>query len=507
MSALRATAMLEALETGRAARVTAVRHLHLSDDPFVLVPLGLAGEACAPLAVMCGTDRTRPHLLVVPQPRNRDQRFAFAVRLGRILLDYLARCRADAETYLVGRSREERSRYTSAPQLLVPNRGGVEFVRLLGRSTRLRRVDGPFAVSPDVPRLGMWLTWFADQAEHPGGNLLGAMTDALCAHWATGQSPAEDGNLAALLAWIDPPRGMDGAFAALLALDPAQCPPAGPATDPLFDQNELGPAMAAYDAAGSDNARAGALRILTTALESQLRPTWDLMWRGVDLLCGLRPGARVEQRWARDRAAFTDFSVYLDGDAWPQPRRDNAARAAQRLALLEEETAHYQVQRAFDDPMVMAEYELAGDAFHGTVVAVQGDRMVSSRTSTRSVYRPMLTVSFTLRPRIELGVTLFTPRRADQCARVLAIRPAGAVHETKALWEVDLQIEKGMGRRPPAVEGVLPNVGEEVCYTTLSPNAGMFGTLPTAQETPWTHGGPPNDRYEPTDDDAREEWQ
>ena len=55
-----------------------VRHVHVSDRPLVFIPLALAGEANAPLAAMVGDDAGAPRLLVVTQPRNRDQRFAFA---------------------------------------------------------------------------------------------------------------------------------------------------------------------------------------------------------------------------------------------------------------------------------------------------------------------------------------------------------------------------------------------------------------------------------------------
>ena len=65
------------------------------------------------------------------------------------------------------------------------------------------------------------------------------MTTALADHWATGQSDLEDANLAALLGWIDPAAGLTGQQAARLAEDPVQCPPAGPVTDPTFDNEVL----------------------------------------------------------------------------------------------------------------------------------------------------------------------------------------------------------------------------------------------------------------------------
>src|SRR5690606_3995796 len=145
------------------------------------------------------------------------------------------------ETVRTERSRETRERFVAAPQILVPNRGGIGFVRLFGRSTRFRRTTGEYAVDPSVPVLGQWLTFFAERTEHPGSCMLLAATDALALHWATGQSAVEDQNLASLVGWISPPAGLSGPEAAALAEDPVECPPAGPATDPSFDNEVLAP--------------------------------------------------------------------------------------------------------------------------------------------------------------------------------------------------------------------------------------------------------------------------
>src|SRR5260370_34279959 len=82
MSTLTSLARALAADRGVAQRIATVRHVHLGDRPLVLVPLALAGEANAPLAAMVGDDPHALRLLVVPQPRNRDQRFAFAAELA-----------------------------------------------------------------------------------------------------------------------------------------------------------------------------------------------------------------------------------------------------------------------------------------------------------------------------------------------------------------------------------------------------------------------------------------
>ncbi|HEX6498733.1 MAG TPA: hypothetical protein VF054_06830 [Micromonosporaceae bacterium] len=494
MSALTALARVEAVAIGRARPIATVRHVHLADRPLVVVPLALAGEANAPLAALVGTAEDSPTLLVVPQPRNRDQRFAFATLFAAHVLPHVTGYRGATEIVPGGRGKPDRQRALDAPQLLVPNSGGVAFLKLFGRSTRFRRIDGPYPVDPSVPLLGRWLTFFAERAEHPGSCLLLAMTEALALHWATGQSALEDANLAALLGWIDPPPGMTGAQAAAAAEDPSTSPPAGPTTDPTFDNEILAPAIEAYQrSAGDAAATRRALAHLESVLYSQLEPTWRLMWRGVDMLRGLPPGASVAARWTEDRDAYTFFAAHLDEGGPPQPRRDGAVAAAARLHRLEQAAMTYQAQRAFDDPLVMAEYRLTGEAFAGEVVSVDAARVVGEGRSRK--LRPLVTVRSVDPVRPVPGTKLRCPEFPRQTGVVVDVDGADVV----------LELSGGMGNVRVAPAGTIPEVGQRVVYSSAFDDYQAVATWPASEETPWTHGGPPPD-YQPTDEDATEEW-
>ena len=497
MSTLTALARARAVARQIAQPTCTVRHLHVSDHPLMFIPLTLAGEANAPLAALIGDDRTAPQLLVVNQPRDRDQRFAFAAALGRVVIGYIEAFLAVAETVPSAPGREPRQRFADAPQVLVPNRAGIGFVRLLGRSTRFRRSAGEYAVDPVVPVLGRWLTFLAERSEHPGSCLLLAVTDALALHWASGQSAVEDQNLAALLGWIGPPPGMTGPEAAAAAEDPLTWPPAGPATDPTFDNEVLAPLIAAYGRAGGDDrARGRAESALRAALFSQLTPTWGLMWRAVDLLRALPPAARVAPRWDSDKDSFTAYDAHLRAGGPPQPRRDSAVAATRRLDWLERAQADYATQRALDDPLVMAEYRMTGEAFVGTVIAAQPGRIDAS--GRRRKLRPLITVSTEDLVRVEAGTVLTSPARPGQKAQVVSVsagRPADVV----------LELSGGMGRALTPAPGSVPEAGERLCYATLSDSFHPLGSFPSREETPWTHGGPPPE-YVPADEDASEVW-
>lgn len=515
MSLISTLARLEAVESGRAQPLATVRHRRLSARPLVFVPLTTAGEAGAPLGALVGTDRDAPRLLTVAQPRDRDLRFAFLADLAEVLLPHLdayaddvepaERNETDPETGK--RVKVEVDLCVDAPQLIVPNRPGVDFVRLLGRSMRFRRTaeqdpDTPYPAPARVPLLGRWLTHYGERARVPGSSLLLAATDLLNRHWATGQSSLEDQHLGALLAWIDsPPDGGSGRDAALRAETARDgrgqllCPPAGPATDPAFDNRLLAPAIDEYDRArqslgaaedglGADE-QLGRLtraeREIRALLESQARPTWDAVWRGIDLLRELPEGARVADRWTRDRWSFTGHRDRVRSGEPPQPRHDDAVTAAQKLASRETAQGQLEAQEALDDPLVLAGRRLSGEAFIGEVT----DVVMAYSESRRPSPRPLITLYCEDSP--QLGERTKVYRSLDgkpQSAEFVGWDPAG-----DGTLVVRLTDRMGRGKEP--AEGSLPEKGDRIAWTLFEHEQRGGPKLPSTEETPWTHGGPP----------------
>ncbi|MFG3405934.1 hypothetical protein [Streptomyces sp. NPDC048142] len=529
MSLITTLARLEAVDTGRAQPLATVRHRHLTARPLVLVPLTTAGEAGAPLGALVGTDRDAPRLLAVAQPRDRDLRFAFLAELAEAVLPHIeayadvvepagqggaSRPKAGGETHpATGEStKDEAELCTDAAQLIVPSRAGVEFVRLLGRSMRFRRTaeddpDTPYPAPARVPLLGRWLTHYGERARVPGSSLLPAVTDLLNRHWATGQSSLEDQHLGALLAWIDPPAGSSGAEAALraeLARDgdgQLLCPPAGPATDPDFDNRLLAPAIERYDrartafASAEDglaaDARLGELsdaeREIRSLLAKVLLPTWDAVWRSLDLLRELPEGSRVQDRWTRDRWSFTGHRDRVRSGEPPQPRRDDAVTAARKLASRETAQAQLEAQEALDDPLVLAGRRLAGEAFLATVSDVEMAYTESKRPSPR----PLVTVRTDERP--QLGGRTKVYRSLDgkpQTAEFVAYAPDPPQEQEGEILLV-LRILDRMGRSKEPAPGSVPKPGERIVWTLFEHDQRGGPKLPDPEETPWTHGGPP----------------
>ncbi|MFI1506732.1 hypothetical protein [Streptomyces sp. NPDC020597] len=527
MSLITALARLEAVATGRAQPAATVRHRRLSEQPLVFVPLTTAGEAGAPLGALVGTERDAPRLLVVPQPRDRDLRFAFLAELADVVLPYLdsyadhveSAERAETDPETGKRVKVEVELCADAPQLIVPSRAGVDLVRLLGRSMRFRRTaeqdpETPHPAPPRVPLLGRWLTHFGERSRVPGSSLLLALTEVLGRHWATGQSSLEDQHLGALLAWIDPPPGETGAAAALraeLARDAdgqLRCPPAGPATDPAFDNKLLAPAIERYDrartalAAAEDGMQADDRLGALTAAEREIRelvrsrtlPTWNAVWAGLDLLRALPEGAHVEERWTRDRWSFTGHRDRVVAGEPPQPRRDDAVTAANKLATREREQARLEAQEALDDPLAMAARRLAGEAFAGEVV----DVVMAYGEGRRPSPRPLVTVRTDDRP--HLG------ERA-KAYRSLGGKPQAAEFVERVAEDlIVLRIVDKMGRGKEPEAGTVPEKGDRLCFTLFEHEQRGGAKLPDPEDTPWTHGGPPGEQApEPPDSVTQED--
>lgn len=510
MSLLNTLARLEAVRAGRAQALATVRHRHLSERPLVLVPLTTAGEAGAPLGAMFGTDPEEPRILVIPQPRDRDLRWEFLAELAGHVVPYLEEY-ADAVELIEGRETDPETglKVTSelcldAPQLIVPSRAGIEYVRLLGRSMRFRRTaeedpENPYPAPALVPLLGRWFTHLAERSRVPGSSMLLAATDLLSRHWATGQSKLEDQHLQALLAWIDPPEGRSGAEWALRAElgrgagGQLLVPPAGPTTDPAFDNKLLAPAISKFDAARAagpregDGVRAAGLAVRQLVVD-QMESTWRATWQAIGVLRELPPGERTVDRWTGDRWSYTGHRDRVRAGEAPQPRRDDAVTAARKLATRENEQVRLNAQEALDDPLVMAGRRLTGEAFAGEVTEVVMEWTESKRPSPR----PLVTVVTEDRPQLADRDPDGSGGGGGKVFRSLDGRPQSARF---VRWEEDgrlvLRILDKMGRGKEPEAGSVPEKGDRVCWTLFEHDSRGGPKLPDAEQTPWTHGGPP----------------
>ena len=406
----------------------------------------------------------------------------------------------------------------------MPNPNAAAFLRLLGRSTRLQADRGRVRGPPDRPA--------ARPLAHPlrrtgrGPRLGPAAADDDRAGRPLGDRPVRPrGRQPGRAARLDrPARRPDRARrrpgwprTRSAARRPARSP-----TRPSTTRCSSGgsQAITGRDRAGRRRRPSPARRRRwTPRCARQLEPTWELMWRGASPCWRRCPRRRTRSGGGRPTAGRSPArSAWLREGGAPQPRRDSAVAAARRLARLEREQQRLAVERAYDDPLVMAEYRLTGEAFAGTVVDGRPDP-ARHRAARRPSSAPWLTVRDHRRGHRRAWRGAHLPRTRPgsrdgqrSCRRVRRHRRRPAETTTTTTTTATPRRHPGHPRAQAAAWAApwpprpapSPAVGDEVTYTTLRDDFQPAPQFPSREDTPWTHGGPPPE-YVPTDDDAQED--
>lgn len=151
------------------------------------------------MAVAFGTLDAAPQIITRWNPLSRES--GDLEPLAESLAGYLADCQ-EAE-YL--------------PRIWMPNPAARYQFELLGHRYRTNK-----AASEALQRMGKQCRALAEESRVPGQQVVAVASEVLATHVATGQSPAADGHLGALMAWVRPVPGVDPAEeAARRALTPA----------------------------------------------------------------------------------------------------------------------------------------------------------------------------------------------------------------------------------------------------------------------------------------------
>lgn len=469
MSALDTLLAVEAFVSGTAQRRATVRHRHLDSAPMVIVAYQMAGEAGAPLGMMYGTMIGESRLLVAPEPRNREIRFREVFNpFAEDFVNWL-------DTYS---ERDPEDQCVRCPQILVPNRGTLEFVgSVLGRSLRYLRSSTDFFVPDPTITLGAHATWFAQQSETPGSCVLVAATDLLRRHWATGQSGLEDEDLHVLLSWIDPPNDQSGrAAAAQMEADRVNgiVPSAGPTPDPSWDRDILEPLLDSFNTARGQDASPAVVASLSgptrSAVGKALGHAWRSTWRAHHLLSELQVGASVPHRWASDSRTWTSHLTRVEQNRAFFRTRDSARQSAWMIKSREDAQQALELAEVLDDPMTLAGLVADGEALHGEIVDIDRDHREVPPGGTRPVVRQLIS--------LELP------------------EPCALPQHTILRWTDRMQLETELmridGRRcvlkvVAGMRGDIPETGMEASFVALEHRP--YPMPSTVPGIPWTHQG------------------
>lgn len=130
----------------------------------------------------------------------------------------------------------------------------------------------------------------------------------------------------------------------------------------------------------------------------------------------------------------------------------------------------------------MAGRRLAGEAFQGTVTAVE----MAFSEGKRPMPRPLVTLRTDDQPQLSEGGKLYRPL-ADGRTQTAEYVASGDGERGMLV----VRLTGGMGRGKTPEPGSVPEPDDVVCWTLFehAPRGGP--ELPDPEDTPWTHGGPP----------------
>lgn len=447
---------LRAASTGRAQRKTLLRHVHLIDEPFAIVAYHLAGDEGAPLAFMFGTSPGAAALVVVPEPRNRELRFAALASFGEALNSYL-----------------EAS--TDGPQLLFANDATANWLLdLVGSYTRYVTNNGNRPAPESIGRAGKNMSYLYELMTVPASSIVLRATDFLSAHFQTGQLGTEDLNLGAQLAWITASGEMTASEAALAA---EQSAPAGPLSDPEWDARFLENFMTDWRrsrrAADPDSRQ----RVLRAHLEeearAQLLSGWTWMWQAREVLQALSPAPYVTTRFTEDLDKWTEHVERMQRDEARFAARPDARYTAARLRHHEHQAELAEARGVGSDPLILARIAVKGEVVDGQVLAA--DLTATQGRSSRPVLEVQPEAPCTLAP----GSKVFLTRTMRV---TMEIGPA----RRSPMDPVTLTVLSGANI--PRTRALLPRVGERLVASSRGLPRDPFVSMGAG--VPWTHALP-----------------
>lgn len=485
MNAVEELQRLRAAEMQTAMPLASVRHVHLSAKPMVVSAYHLAGDLGAALGFLVGTDRRAPQLITVPEPRNRDLRFAAFVGLAAVLRPYWESF-GDV-TYLTKTGRRgtiEEPIASDAPQLVFPNSTTANWVcGLLGRALRYLRSTDDQPIDPAIPALGRDLSFFNDRRTIVGQSVAVAATEFAATHWATGQTTIEDQNIHSLAAWVAPDavgrrHGAKVQLSELLRVV-EDWPAAGPVPEPSWDADTLAPLINEYNAVRRTSADTAAIRNdIDVAVHGALLAGWEATWDLLAEVERLAPGAHVPSRWLSDRKAWAYHLQRTREDrAWFR-RVPTPIQAARLLGESEDSAARVTIERALDDPLVAAASVVAGEAIEGLVVSVDLTHRSPGPSGRTMVRRPLFRLQTVDPCELQLGTELQWHARPSLTVRVESLSPDRRV--------VTLIATAGHGGT--ARTGQFPSRGSPALFGPWPEGEYYPPTLP--RDVPWTHARP-----------------
>jgi hypothetical protein len=501
VSAIEALLAAYSARDGVGYRFGNFRHRHLDDAPIGLVVFQLGGEPFSVAALAYGRSASRYDFAVPGQPLDRTQLFASLLPVAQWFNTQFELPWSLRTAVTVG-ARNPRTviRAPHAPQVIVTNPGTVKLLGKLGRRLAYLPTealpDGPPPAPHELVRFGRHLQFLARQHREPGQQLILDMTTLVTCSWVTAQTVMERANLAAVDAWIAPPRG-DGfnksVAAERISAGPIPSPDVERAIADRMDQ--LNEARKANNGPAETRARAE----ITATYRELVGPAWALLWRVHE-----REAAWPEEPQYMQRRVWEDIDQYsshmswMDGPVGGRRRTRDSVRAA-IFARRRSETNSSLVaaEEACSDPVRMIRYLLDHKAVEGKVDAFDFEHREIKPGNTRATNVPRIRLTTASPSMIPVGKELWW---TEQPAKVRVVVESVTSDRIGPGSILIVKVIDGVSAARPL------RAAATACFSILSTRT-FAGYLPIADTDPFTHvasqADPGTDHIEPEADTSR----
>jgi hypothetical protein len=453
---------VRAHQEGRAQRTARVCHRVLRPDPLLICLFGLGAEPFAAAAVGWARNEQELRTAAAGDPRERRLLFPALEQMAADLLPYFEAPFASVRRVPGPRGGRERLEVDELPQIVVPNVETLLLLGRIGRRTRYLPTDGPTPASEALVRLGAHLDFLRKHAAHPGQQLIIVASELVADHWQTSLNEWESRALPALDAFVEPPPGIHGHEAAA----EADREPLGPRPNARQDA-AVAPLIRHLNEARAKSVDRSVVAPLLVPLERHYRPLLEraaeITWRCVRREAAYPTSRHASMREQADRDAYARH-MDLVTQGVRRRTRMTPAQAIRFVSDLERDAARLVAQEAVDDPLRMVDVLLADQAVQGTV-----SRVDDTHRPAGTQGRPLVELSLATPTLLEPGDRVHWDQRPDKDWQVTTVAPTS----------IELMLLNPRARP-------LPEVGDTVCFTSLTVKDEYFAASPSA-DLPWTH--------------------
>lgn len=267
---------IHAWHAGKPLQRGEVINVHVADDNdiFIMAFLRMGGES-RPWGIAYGTASEQPHVVTVPEGRNRDLVGDMVIACAPALLEFFRHPEFSDDGPAVSTSQPLR-------QLWVPGQSHVEMLHYLAAA--YARTQWPRADVDTLRAIGNLANCLFIEGQRPGQQTLISATEALQRAFIFPTAPVRQGHLGHLLAWL---RGGNTRDSRQRAAQEAEKLSVATVLSPDIERNLVQPHLARWNDAKKNN-DAHALKTeeeeLHHVLESELLRRWQITKESIDIL-------------------------------------------------------------------------------------------------------------------------------------------------------------------------------------------------------------------------------